>query len=117
LRLAWQRIFVWHNRRERAGFVDTPPTRHGLYALDLVVDERTHELLRRLREQQRGKTGRMVQAGDPARGMGIESGYPEYERRLADLVKAGYLVPNPNHTMLEYGYYEITDEGIVAAAE
>ena len=79
------------------------------------VDVTTHELLRRMREQIRGKTWRVVQAGDAARSMGIEPGYPEYERRMAELVGAGYLVPDPNPAKLSSGYYEITDEGIVAA--
>jgi hypothetical protein len=57
----------------------------------------------------------MVQAGDPAREMGIDPGYDEYERRLADLVRMGYLIENPNPAMLELGYYEITDEGIDVA--
>jgi hypothetical protein len=79
------------------------------------VDERTLRLLRLMREQMRGKNSREVYSGPAAHALGMAPGYPEYEARLAELVRAEYLQPHPNPTMADQGVCLITDRGIGAA--
>jgi DNA-binding MarR family transcriptional regulator len=82
------------------------------------VETKTLEFLRRLRDQVRGRERfgedhRNVYTGDVARELGMDR--PEYERRLEELVSAGYLLPHPNILFERQGVYRITDEGIAAA--
>jgi hypothetical protein len=81
----------------------------------LTVDEKTLRFLRVMREQMRGKNSREVYSGPAAHALGMAPGYPEYDARLADLVRAEYLQPHPNPTMTDQGVYLITDRGIGAA--
>src|SRR5215212_12110320 len=79
-----ERTFAWitHNRRMAKDYDQAARIRSwkpyggpgGDECLEDSVDVTTHELLRRMREQIRGKTWRVVQAGDAARSMGIEPG-------------------------------------------
>ena len=55
--------------------------------------------------------------GDATRELGIEPGDPEYEIRLTELLRAGYLLPNADQTPTAQGAHQITDEGIAAAEE
>jgi hypothetical protein len=83
----------------------------------LTVDEKTLRFLRLMREQIKDKDTRAVSSGDAATQLEMAPGYPEYESRLADLMQAGYLLPNPNPTLNSYGMHLITDRGIAAADE
>jgi DNA-binding Lrp family transcriptional regulator len=84
------------------------------------MDETTRKFLRRLRHRARGREWfgedhRNVYTGDVARELGMDR--PEYERRLEELVGAGYLLPHPNILFERQGMYRITDDGIAAADE
>ena len=85
------------------------------------MDEKTLHFLRLMREQIRDKsTGRnkytrVVSSGDAARELGMAPGYPEYETRLADLMRLGYLHPHPNRTLDAQGLHLITTTGVAAA--
>jgi hypothetical protein len=81
------------------------------------VDEKTLQFLKVLREHVRDKNSRDVYTADAARQLGIEPGDPEYEIRLADLLRAGYLLPNADQNLTAQGAHQITDEGIAAADE
>jgi hypothetical protein len=81
----------------------------------LTVDDKTLRFLRVMREQMRGKNSREVYSGDAAQELGMAPGSPEYEARLADLVRAEYLQPHPNPTQAAHGACLITDRGIGAA--
>jgi hypothetical protein len=81
------------------------------------MDEKTLQFLKVLREQVRGKNSRDVYTADAARELGIEPGDPEYEIRLADLLRAGYLLPSADQNLTAQGAHRITDEGIAAAEE
>ena len=81
------------------------------------MDEKTLQFLKVLREQVRGKNSRAVYTGRAARELGIEPGDPEYEIRLADLLRAGYLLPSADQNLTAQGAHQITDEGIAAAEE
>jgi hypothetical protein len=84
---------------------------------EYIVDEKTLQFLKVLREQVRGKNTRAVYTGRAARELGIEPRDPEYEIRLTDLLRAGYLLPNADQTPTAQGAHRITDEGIAAADE
>jgi hypothetical protein len=84
---------------------------------EYIVDEKTLQFLMVLREQVRDKDSRDVYTGDAARELGIEPGEPEYEIRLAELLRAGYLLPNADQNLTAQGAHQITDEGIAAADE
>jgi hypothetical protein len=88
------------------------------------VDEKTLEFLKRLREQVRAPERfraqgqfegerRNVYTGDVAHELGME--HAEYEARLAELVRAGYLYPHLEPSLAERGVCGITDEGIARA--
>jgi hypothetical protein len=53
------------------------------------MDEKTIRFLRLMREQIRGIDSRVVSSGDAAHELGMAPGYPEYESRLADLMRGG----------------------------
>jgi hypothetical protein len=81
------------------------------------VDEKTLQFLKLLREQVRDKNTRAVYTGRAARELGIEPAEPEYEIRLTELLRAGYLLPNADQNLTAQGAHQITDEGIAAADE
>jgi hypothetical protein len=83
------------------------------------VDEKTMQFLKLLRERVRGKTAATCTPGigDATRELGIEPGDPEYEIRLTELLRAGYLLPNADQNLTAQGAHRITDEGIAAADE
>jgi len=58
-----------------------------------------------------------VYTGRAARELGIEPADPEYEIRLTELLRAGYLLPNADQTPTAQGAHRITEEGIAAAEE
>jgi hypothetical protein len=85
-----------------------------------TVEEKTLRFLRLMREQVRGKNSREVHSGQAARELGMAPGsmrHSEYEVRLNDLVRDGYLEPHPERTPTDYQRYLITDRGIAAADE
>jgi hypothetical protein len=65
----------------------------------------------------KGENSRDVYTGDATRELGIEPGDPEYEIRLADLLRAGYLLPSADQNLTAQGAHQITDEGIAAVDE
>ena len=69
----------------------------------LIVDEKTIEFLRVMREQIRGTNSREVNSRKAARELVMAPGYPEYENRLADLMWARYLHPHPNSRLYRHG--------------
>ena len=79
------------------------------------MDEKTLRFLRLMREQIRDKYTREVSSGDAARELGMAPGDPEYETRLADLMRHGYLHPHPNPTSDAQGLHLITTTGVAAA--
>ena len=81
------------------------------------MDEKTLQFLKLLREQVRDKKTRAVYTGRAARELGIEPADPEYEIRLTELLRAGYLLPNADQTPTAQGAHRITEEGIAAAEE
>ncbi len=59
---------------------------------------------------------RSMDAVAAANSLGIGSGTREFDRRLNDLVRAGYLEPDPNCAAPStQGIYRITFSGIYAA--
>jgi hypothetical protein len=58
-----------------------------------------------------------VDAQDAANSLDMQSGTRDFERHLHDLVRAGYLEPDPNSssTPSTQGIYRITFSGIYAA--
>jgi hypothetical protein len=81
------------------------------------VDEKTLQFLKLLREQVRDKNTRAVYTGRAARELGIEPAEPEYEIRLTELLRAGYLLPSADQNLTAQGAHRVTDEGIAAADE
>ena len=69
------------------------------------MDEKTLELLKLLRELVRGRNTRQVYTAIAARELRIdiqtESGHLEYEKHLADLELAEYLLRHPNPNLRE----------------
>ncbi len=55
--------------------------------------------------------------GHAARELGMAPGHTEYETRLADLMRHGYLHPHPNSTLNDQGLRLITTTGVAAADE
>ena len=83
----------------------------------LMVGDKTMQLLKAMRRQL-GETSasRSVDAVAAADSLGMSSGTREFDRRLQDLVRAGYLEPDPNSSApLVQGMYRITFSGIYAA--
>jgi hypothetical protein len=85
------------------------------------VDEKTLQFLKVLRKLVRGRNSRQVYTVVAARQLGIdiqtEPGHREYEKHLADLELAEYLLRHPNPNLSAYGVYLITDKGIAVAEE
>ena len=85
------------------------------------MDEKTLRFLRLMRKQirdestGRDKYTRVVSSGDAARELGMAPGDSEYETRLADLMRHGYLNPHPNSTLDAQGLRLITTTGVAAA--
>ena len=83
----------------------------------IVVGEKTMQLLKAMREQL-GDTSasRSVDAVAAANSLGMDSDTHEFARRVQDLVRAGYLEPDPNCAApTTQGIYRITFSGIYAA--
>ncbi len=81
------------------------------------MDEKSMRLLTAMR-QQLGETSasRSVDAVAAANSLGMQSGTRDLEGRLQDLVRAGYLEPDPNCAApTRQGIYRITFSGIYAA--
>jgi hypothetical protein len=83
----------------------------------IVVGDKTMQLLKAMRGQL-GDTSptRSVDAVAAANSLGMQSGTRVLEGRLHDLVRAGYLEPDPNCAApTRQGIYRITFSGIYAA--
>ncbi len=81
------------------------------------MGDKTMRLLKAMRGQL-GDTSasRNVDAVAAADSLGMHSGTRDFERRLHDLVRAGYLEPEPNASApTTQGIYRITFSGIYAA--
>ncbi len=81
------------------------------------MGDKTMQLLKAMREQL-GDTSasRSVDAVAAANSIGMGSGTRDFDRRLNDLVRAGYLEPDPNSSApIVQGMYRITFSGIYAA--
>jgi hypothetical protein len=82
-----------------------------------MVGDKTMQLLKAMRGQL-GETSasRSVDAVAAADSLGMGSGTREFDCRLQDLVRAGYLEPDPNSVApTAQGMYRITFSGIYAA--
>jgi hypothetical protein len=83
----------------------------------IVVGDKTMQLLKAMRGQL-GDTSasRSVDANAAANSLGMDSDTRDFEGRLHDLVRAGYLEPDPNASApTAQGLYRITFAGIYAA--
>ena len=83
----------------------------------IVVGDKTMQLLKAMRRQL-GDTSasRSVDAKAAADSLGMDSDTRDLEGRLHDLVRAGYLEPDPNCAAPStQGIYRITFSGIYAA--
>ena len=82
------------------------------------MGDKTMQLLKAMRRQL-GDTSasRSVDAVAAANSLGMQSGTRDLEGRLHDLVRAGYLEPDPNPSSAptRQGIYRITFSGIYAA--
>ena len=54
---------------------------------------------------------------DAARELEVSRFDPEYEIRLTELLRAGYLLPSADQNLTAQGAHRVTDEGIAAADE
>jgi hypothetical protein len=81
----------------------------------LIVDEKTMEFLRIMREQSRGTNSREVNSHKAARELDMAPRYREYKDRLAELMWAKYLHPHPNPRLYRRGVHLITARGISVA--
>ena len=81
------------------------------------MGDKTMRLLKAMRGQLGDNSAsRSVDAEDAANNIGMDSGTSDFERRLHDLVRAGYLEPDPNSTApTVQRMYRITFSGIYAA--
>jgi hypothetical protein len=82
-----------------------------------IVGDKTMRLLKAMRGQL-GDTSasRSVDAVAAANSIGMGSGTREFDRRLNDLVRAGYLEVDPNFPApIVQGMYRMTFSGIYAA--
>jgi hypothetical protein len=82
-----------------------------------MVGDKTMQLLKAMRGQL-GETSasRSVDSVAAADSLGMGSDTREFDRRLQDLVRAGYLEPDPNSVApTAQGMYRITFSGIYAA--
>jgi DNA-binding IclR family transcriptional regulator len=81
--------------------------------LDGSVDEKSLRLLKTMREQLGETTGRAVDAGDEAKGLGMHPG--TLDRCLLYLVRAGYVEEYADRAMSSRdGTFLITLQGIAA---
>jgi hypothetical protein len=64
-----------------------------------------------MRQQVAGKPSNMVSGSEPGRELGMETGTEELDRRMSDLVQAGYLEEIDNTHTASY-LYRITQEGM-----
>ncbi len=82
-----------------------------------MVGPKTMRLLKAMRGQLgHNSASRTVDAVAAANDLGADSGKRDLERRLQDLVRAGYLEPDPNFVApTTRGMYRITFLGIDAA--
>ena len=81
------------------------------------MGDKTMQLLKAMRGQL-GDTSasRSVDAKAAANSLGMDSDTRDFEGRLHDLVRAGYLEPDPNCAApTRQGIYRITFSGIYAA--
>jgi hypothetical protein len=82
------------------------------------VDDRALHYLAALRDQvppgaeQRGGDALNVNTAVTALELGIESGAPEHDALLSELVRGGYLAPHPRTIFKSQGVYQITRKGI-----
>jgi hypothetical protein len=84
------------------------------------MDEKNLQFLKLMREQVRGKNSREVHSGQAARDLRMAPGsmrHSQYEVRVSDLVRDGYLEPHPERTPTDYQRYLTTDKGIATADE
>ncbi len=81
------------------------------------MDEKTLQLLKAMRERiGEHSASRIVDAKAAADSLGMDSGTHDFDRRVRDLVRAGYLEPDPNATApTTLRMYRITFSGIYAA--
>ncbi len=81
------------------------------------MDDETMRLLKAMRGQLgHNSASRTVDAVAAANNLGADSGKRDLETRLQDLVRAGYLEPDPNFGgPTEREMYRITFSGIDAA--
>jgi len=82
------------------------------------VGDKTMQLLKAMRGQlgDTSASSRSVDAKAAADSLGMDSDTRDLEGRLHDLVRAGYLEPDPNATApTAQGIYRITFSGIYAA--
>ena len=82
-----------------------------------ILNDKTMRLLKALREQL-GETSasRTVDAAAAANSLGMDRGTLDFHRSLHDLVRAGYLEPDPNSTApITQRKYRITFSGICVA--
>jgi hypothetical protein len=100
-------LYVWHKVFKQPETAPEPTPR--------TDDDEAMRLLKVMREQIRDKPGYTVYAGPAAESLGIEVDSHEYDRRLHDLVQAGYLEPSNRPALTAKGMYEITFDGIDAA--
>ncbi len=89
----------------------------AMYVRRLTVDDKARQLLRVMREQIGDHSAsRTVDAEAAANNLGMDSGTRDFDRHLHDLVRAGYLEPDPNSAAsTEQRMYRITFSGIYAA--
>ena len=80
-----------------------------------MVDEKTIEFLRIMREQIRGTNSREVNSHRAARELDMAPRHREYKDRLADLMWAKYLHPHPNPRQYRRGVHLITARGMSVA--
>ncbi len=81
------------------------------------MESKTVRLLQAMRAQLgESSASRTVDALAAAEGLGMDSTTRDFDRRLNDLVRAGYLEPDPNFAAsTRRGMYRITFSGISAA--
>src|SRR5829696_7671625 len=81
------------------------------------VGPKTMQLLKAMRGQLGdASASRSVDAVAAAESLGMDTTTPDFDRRLQDLVRAGYLEPDPNSAApAARGRYRITFAGLDAA--
>jgi hypothetical protein len=81
------------------------------------VGPKTKQLLKAMRGQLGdASASRSVDAVAAAEGLDMDTTTSDFDRRLQDLVRAGYLEPDPNSAApTAQGRYRITFSGLAAA--